>query len=253
MGVGSCLVNAPASQPIVFITGTDTGVGKTLLTGLLLQHLRRKGCHALAMKPFCCGGRADAQLLHAVQDGELNLDEINPFFFEEPVAPLVAARAHHLSIRMEEVVRRIAHAATRCERLLIEGAGGLLVPLGEGYGVADLIAKLNCQVIVVSPNRLGTINHTVLTLRTLQPIGAKRLKVVMMAQSQPDPSADSNPLIVAELLGQVPVLSLDFFGGDACQLPALRGIEKKLRKVLRRFWRRIISAIVLCETERFGG
>ena len=77
---------------IIFITGTDTGVGKTLLTGLLLHHLRQSGCHALAMKPFCSGSRADAEFLHAVQDGELTLDEINPFFFAEPLAPLVAAR-----------------------------------------------------------------------------------------------------------------------------------------------------------------
>ena len=226
------IVSAPPGQPIIFITGTDTGVGKTLLTALLLQHLRNNGCHALAMKPFCSGGRDDARLLHAVQDGGLTLDEINPFFFDEPLAPLVAARAHRMSIRMEEVLRRISHAAIRCTRLLIEGSGGLLVPLGDGYTVADLIAKLNCEVMVVSPNRLGTLNHTILTTRALQHIGISRLKVVMMAQGQPDPSSDSNPLILAELLGRVPVLTLDFLGADACQLAALKKVQKKVEKSL---------------------
>lgn len=225
-------MNASPRQPMVFITGTDTGVGKTLLTALLLQHLRSKGCHALAIKPFCSGGRDDARLLHAVQDGELTLDEINPFFFEEPLAPLVAARAHHLFIRLEEILRRISHAATRCARLLIEGSGGLLVPLGERYTVADLIAKLNCEVIIVSPNRLGTVNHTLLTARALQHIGIKRLKVVMMAQAHPDPSSDSNPKILTELLGQVPVLALDFLGADACHLEAMKRAEKKVEKSL---------------------
>jgi dethiobiotin synthetase len=217
---------------MIFITGTDTGVGKTLLTALLLQYLRRNGCHALAMKPFCSGGRDDVRLLHAVQDGELTLDEINPFFFEEPLAPLVAARAHQLSIRMEDVLRRIAYAATRCSRLLIEGVGGLLVPLGEGYTVAELIAKLNCEVIVVSPNRLGTLNHTILTIRSLQHIGISRLKVVMMAHGHTGPSLVSNPLILTELLGRVPVLTLDFLGADACHPAALRQVEKKVEKSL---------------------
>lgn len=217
---------------MVFITGTDTGVGKTLLTALLLQHLRSKGCRALAMKPFCSGGRDDARLLHAVQNGELTLDEINPFFFNEPLAPLVAARAHHRSIRLEEVLRRISHAATQCARLLIEGSGGLLVPLGEGYTVADLITKLNCQIIVVSPNRLGTVNHTMLTARALQHIGIKRLKVVLMARAHPDPSSYSNLQILTELLGQVPVLALDYLGADACHLAALKRAEKKVEKSL---------------------
>jgi dethiobiotin synthetase len=108
----------------------------------------------------------------------------------------------------------------------------LLVPLGERYTVADLIAKLNCEVIIVSPNRLGTVNHTLLTARALQHIGIKRLKVVMMAQAHPDPSSDSNPKILTELLGQVPVLALDFLGADACHLEAMKRAEKKVEKSL---------------------
>ncbi|MCX6928449.1 MAG: dethiobiotin synthase [Verrucomicrobia bacterium] len=124
---------------IIFITGTDTGVGKTLLTGLLLHYLRHSGCHALAMKPFCSGSRADAEFLHAVQENELTLDEINPFFFSEPLAPLVAARKHQRSICLSSVLRRIRSLASRCQCLLVEGIGGVMVPLGEGFCVADLI------------------------------------------------------------------------------------------------------------------
>src|SRR5437870_5476318 len=71
----------------IFITGTDTGVGKTVVTALLLRYLRQNGCHALAIKPFCTGGRTDAEILRAVQYGELSLQQINPFYFPEPVAP----------------------------------------------------------------------------------------------------------------------------------------------------------------------
>ena len=76
---------------IIFVTGTDTGVGKTLLTALLLQHLRAHGQSALAIKPFCSGGREDAELLHSLQENELTLDEMNPFHFKKPLAPYLAA------------------------------------------------------------------------------------------------------------------------------------------------------------------
>jgi dethiobiotin synthetase len=230
--MGLTIVNATARPRIVFITGTDTGVGKTLLTGLLLRHLRRHGCQALAMKPFCSGGRADVRLLHTIQGGELTLDEINPFFFDEPLAPLVAARKHHRLIRLPDVLRRIAHVASRCQCLLIEGSGGLLVPLGESYTVADLISKLRCEVLVVSANCLGTINHTLLTTRYLQHLGIKRLKVIMMARLRPDASSEFNPRILAELLRQVPVLSIGFLGRNPTRFEAIKATEKKFEKTL---------------------
>ena len=167
---------------IIFITGTDTGVGKTLLTCLLLHHLRQSGCHALAMKPFCSGSRADTESLRALQDGELTSDEITPFFFAEPLAPLVAARKHHRRTRLLDVLHQIKRIANRCQCLLVEGIGGVLVPLADGTTVRDLIARLHCEVIVVSRNQLGTINHTLLTVEALKTIDNKGLKVVLMSQ-----------------------------------------------------------------------
>src|SRR4051794_429843 len=103
----------PRRGRILFVTGTDTGVGKTVFTGLLLHHLRTTGRHALAMKPFCSGGRADVKLLRALQDAELSEDEINPFYFPEPVAPLVSLRQRHRTVPLAEVVRRIKEIAAR--------------------------------------------------------------------------------------------------------------------------------------------
>src|SRR5205085_8917501 len=143
-----------------------TGVGKTLLTGLLLAHLRRTGTQALAMKPFSCGSRADAEFLHNIQNEDLTLDEINPFHFPEPVAPLLAARKHHRRIPLQTVLRHVQSVLDRhlgsvspplhhsitpslhhstISFLLIEGAGGLLAPLGERYSAIDLIEALNCS------------------------------------------------------------------------------------------------------------
>ncbi len=102
-------------RKIIFVTGTDTGVGKTLLTGLLLCHLRRRGVNALAMKPFCSGGRNDIELIQALQNHALPDEEVNPFYFPEPLAPLVAARKHRRRISLSQVLRSIERVETQCE------------------------------------------------------------------------------------------------------------------------------------------
>jgi dethiobiotin synthetase len=248
---------------IVFVTGTDTGVGKTLVTALLLCHLRRRGARALALKPFCSGGRADAELLHELQDGDLTLDEINPFYFPEPVAPLVSARLHKRRIPLDKVIQHIQSIASRVSSsstpppatsiiknsklktknyLLIEGSGGLLVPLGVGYSVRDLISRLDCEVIIVARNQLGTINHTLLTIQALRsptlrsrsrPPHSKpsSLKVVLMNPSAPDVSSRSNPMILSELIAPIPLLRIPFLGLRACSLQAIRRDVCELRKI----------------------
>jgi dethiobiotin synthetase len=225
-------VNRTGLARIIFITGTDTGVGKTLLTGLLLHHLRQSGCHALAMKPFCSGSRTDTKFLHAAQYGELTIEKITPFYFAEPLAPLVAARRHRRSIPLAEVLRPIKRIANRCQCLLIEGIGGLLVPLGEGFTVRDLIASLHCEVIVVSSNRLGTINHTLLTVNALKTIENKGLKVVLMSHNNEDASTGSNGRILAELLAPTPVVQVPFLGRNLMRFDALKKSRKKIQKSL---------------------
>ncbi len=227
-------MNRLGAHRIVFITGTDTGVGKTLLTGLLLHYLRRSGCHALAMKPFCSGGLADTEFLHAVLEGELTLNEISPYFFAEPIAPLVAARRHHRSIRLHEVLHRIKGLADRCQCLLIEGIGGVLVPLGEDFSVMTLIRALGCPAIVISRNRLGTLNHTLLTVSALQQAGVKRIKTMLMAAREADHSVKSNRRILTELLSPRPVFSIPYLGDEAMRFEAIQGTEKKVKKTLAR-------------------
>lgn len=222
----------PSARRLIFITGTDTGVGKTLLTGLLVRHLRDSGCHALAMKPFCSGGRGDVDFLRAAQEKELTADEVNPFYFREPIAPLVAARKHRNAVRLPDVLRAISDVVRRCECLLIEGSGGLLVPLGEGYTVADLITKLNCEVIVVSRNKLGTINHTLLTVRALQHVGIKALRVVLMSGKKSDASNASNTRILAELLGCIALTPIAYLGENNLRISALKKNCKKIKKSL---------------------
>jgi len=249
------------SAKIIFITGTGTGVGKTLLTALLLCHLRSEGSHVFALKPFCSGSRADAQLLHGLQEGALGLDEINPFYFPEPVAPLVSARKHNRRISLAQVVQHINSIASRVgpiprppagnpiiknsksriqNYILVEGSGGLLVPLGENYTVRDLIRRLDCEVIVVSRNQLGTINHTLLTVQALQNpaphspfrLPASAVKVVLMDTRVSDPSCGSNASLLAELLAPISLVRLPFLGPRCCSAAAVRTNSKKSKKTL---------------------
>ena len=217
---------------MIFVTGTDTSAGKTLLTAFILHHLRQGGIHALAMKPFCSGGRGDIKLLRALQNDELPTEEVNPFYFAEPIAPLVAARMHRRVVRLSDVLERVQKVKTKCERLVIEGSGGLFVPLGEGYTVLDLIMHLSCLVVVAARNKLGVINHTLLTIKAMQAAGIKSIAVVLMGCKERDTSAQSNVKILAELLSPIRVLSTPFLGQGALQLGAVKRNYKKVKKTV---------------------
>lgn len=223
-------MNLPAR--IIFITGTDTGVGKTVLTASLLHHLLQGGVNVLAMKPFCAGGREDVCLLQAIQGSRLPDDTMNPFYFKEPVAPLVAARKLGRRISLNDVLEKIRDVERQCDCLLIEGAGGLMVPLGEDYFVADLIEKLRCEVIVVARNRLGTLNHTILTVQALDRGKEKAIQIVLREEEAPDHSALSNLRILAETLGEVKVWPFPFLGENALEGGNIENNAKKMKKRL---------------------
>ena len=225
-----------APTRVIFVTGTDTGAGKTLLTGLLLSHLRQSGSHALALKPFCSGGTGDVDLLGRLQDDELSAREVNPFYFAEPVAPLVAARQHSRRIHLAEVVRHAQAISRRCECLLIEGSGGLLAPLGEGFSALDLIHALRAQVIIAARNRLGVINHARLTLAALGAAYAAPARLVLMGTRTPDASVASNARLLRELAAPAKVFGIDF-------LPSGAHSVSSVRRVARRFRHRLASIL----------
>jgi len=217
---------------IVFVTGTDTGVGKTIFAASMVWYLRSKGVQALGIKPFCSGGRDDVKLLQQVQSGQLTAEEVNPFYFPEAVAPLISARKHRRKITLVDAVRRIRAVQRKCDVLVIEGSGGLLVPLGENFMVADLISALNCELIVVARNRLGTINHTLLTVNAARRLRVKSVKVGLMDCGDRDNSTATNFEILRELLGPISVVKYPFLGRKPASLKAFRRQSKILEKVL---------------------
>ncbi len=194
---------------VYFITGSDTGVGKTVLTVLLVRRLRERGLAGLAVKPLCSGGRTDARLLWQAQDRVLSLDQVNPWHFRAPLAPLLAARREGQDVRLRQVVAYLDRLRSCGEVLLVEGAGGLLSPLGEDFNACDLIAALRARPVVVCPNRLGAVNQALLVLAALPRSAARSAQVVLMARRNPDSAAASNPGLLRELTGpeRVHVLS----------------------------------------------
>ena len=218
-------------QPtIVFITGTDTGVGKTMLTARLTRYLRERGVQAAALKPVCSGGRSDARLLRTASGVVLPLDEINPWHFRAPVAPLLAARLERKRVKRLQVVAHIRALQRRFEVLLVEGAGGLLSPLGDDFDSRDLITSLRATPIIVCPNQLGAVNRVLLTLEALPRGVMAKTHVVLMSPIRPDASTKTNAGLLAEHFDGKRIFRLPWLGGQY----DLR-VQKALGKLASKF------------------
>jgi len=217
----------------IFITGTDTGVGKTLLTAMLIQHLRDSGVRAVGLKPFCSGTRNDAKLLYSLAKNDVSIEEVNPFYFDKPLAPRAAMLGSRQDISCADAIAKIRPLQKRFEITLIEGSGGVLVPLGKHFMVIDLIAKLKPRTVVVARNRLGTINHTLLTVRHLQDAGIEEIMIVLVGAERPDISAQTNKRLLEEALGQE-IFLVPFLGKKAEKTGVLKKSVKFLKKTLAR-------------------
>jgi dethiobiotin synthetase len=208
----------------LFITGTDTGVGKTVLTVLVTWFLRERGVNAAALKPVCSGGRADAREIFAAMNGALTLDEINPWYFRAPVAPLLAARREKKPVKLPQVLAHIRVLQNRFDGLLVEGAGGLLSPLGENFDSRDLILALRATPVIVAQNKIGAVNHVLLTLEALPEKFRSKTKIVLMSPPKPDAAAGSNPILLAEFSG-AKIFSLPWLGKRFNAKQALKNLQ----------------------------
>lgn len=200
----------------VFITATDTEVGKTFVAAGLARALKDLGLDVGVMKPIASGGRRTKAGL--VSDDALELakaaqtmDEpalVNPVCLEAPLAPLVAARLEGRRVDLGVVWRAYETLAERHDFLVVEGVGGLLVPIDEGATVLDLIAMLRLPVLVVTRPTLGTINHTLLTVRHAREHGVDVVGLVVNAAEPVEPGAavETNPAVLEEW-ARVPVLA----------------------------------------------
>ena len=185
---------------ILFVTGTDTGVGKSVFAAQLTRQLRAQGRRVAALKPVCSGGRADARLLHKAAAGALSLDEVNPWHFRAALSPLLAARRERKKLRLADVLRQVRSVAGRFDVLVVEGAGGLLSPMGEDFDSRDLIVALRATPIIVAPNKLGAVGQVRLVLAALPPAIRRRAGVVLVNQQKPDTASRSNASLLREFV-----------------------------------------------------
>jgi dethiobiotin synthetase len=199
-------------QSTYFITGTGTGAGKTSLAALLTRFLRARGTRVATFKPICSGGRDDARILHAALDGAMTLDEINPWHFRAVLAPSLAARRENRSVSLAQFLAHIRKIRQPFDLALVEGAGGLLSPLGNKFDSRDALLALRATPIIVAPNALGVVNHLLLTLEALPPAARARAKIVLMSPANPDFATATNAGLLAEYFPARRIFQLPWLG-----------------------------------------
>ena len=203
----------------VFITGTDTGIGKTLIACAVLDLLGKAGASTCGFKPVAAGARLtpqglrndDAEQLMIHASVALEYEEVNPVVLTEAIAPHIAAERAGVEIRIDALVRHYEALSARARHVVIEGAGGWLVPLGGGKSVADLAAALGAPVVLVVGLRLGCLNHALLTAEDIRRRGLTLLGWVAngVDPAMPEQAANIATLdeaIPAARIGQVPWL-----------------------------------------------
>ncbi|MFN8641732.1 MAG: dethiobiotin synthase [Candidatus Binatia bacterium] len=207
------------------ITGTDTGIGKTTVASALAAALRRRGIDVGVMKPAETGCALDAQGGLRPADAERlrwfagrsdPLDTVCPIRLRDPLAPALAARREGMVVDLERIVALVERFRATCELGLVEGAGGLLVPLAGAATFADLAARCRLPLLVVVGNRLGCINHAALTVRWARAAGLTIAGyVINTLQPEPDLAMRTNVELLEEVLG--PALGVfPWVGETAC-------------------------------------
>lgn len=230
----------------VFITATDTDVGKTVVTALLLAHLRHRGHNAVALKPISSGDRHDARLLHSLSDGVLSLDEINPIHFRHPLAPLIAARMEGRRWNLRRLVSDFLLLPSCFFPVLVEGAGGLLVPLRRGCSVRDWVKQLRLPLLIVARPNLGTINHTALTVEAAQSAGLNVLGVVLnnALGAPPGLAERTNARAIEETCGVRVIATIPHLPNFRPDAPGIRSALR--RAAVRGAVERVISLLWRC-------
>jgi len=194
----------------LFITGTDTDIGKTYLTATLTRALRKSGIPAVGLKPLLCGDRRDAEELFKACDREIGIDLINPFWLSPPLAPYAASIVESRKIDLQPVFDTLSHLEnTHSGPFLVEGVGGWLVPITREYWLRDLAVQLGLPVLVVASVGLGTLNHTLLTVESIRNSGCYPVGIILNRfGAPPSTAAETNPAILADLTG-LPVYAMD--------------------------------------------
>ena len=200
-----------------FVTGTDTGVGKTLITAAILHALAKTGLRVTGMKPIAAGAELidgelwneDVAMLAAASNTNLPRELTTPYLLREPAAPHIAAQLEHVSLDMQILLDCYKQIAQQSDCVIVEGVGGFCVPINDDVDTADLAVQLGLDVVMVVGLRLGCINHALLTAEAIK---ARGLNLVGWVANQIDVTMSHQQAILqaleqrlsAPLIGVVP-------------------------------------------------
>ncbi|MBI3252676.1 MAG: dethiobiotin synthase [Candidatus Omnitrophica bacterium] len=220
----------------IFIAGTDTGVGKTVVAGALAAALRLKGIRVGVMKPVSCGGPEDILFLKKCAGVNDPLEILNPVALKRPLSPNVAASLEGMRIDLNKIKKARDVLGKKYDALVIEGCGGLLVPIKGKFFVIDLIAMLGAETLVVSRAGLGAINHSLLSLEALKKRKIEPLGIIFNRLSGGPLSIPekTNPGVVHRASGVRPLGVFPFVKTD-CKTGCLARVFLKhidLKKIL---------------------
>lgn len=190
-----------------FITGTDTDCGKTYVTALLVRAARAAGKDVIGAKPFCSGPRDDVEILAEAAGNTEPPDALNPVWRQTPAAPLACEMLGEPAADVPQALAAMRALAARHAGVLCEGAGGWLVPVTAGCTMADFAAELGWPVILVARNKLGVLNHALLTIEGVRAKGLRVAGVILNnAHATEDAVVRTNRVILEQMTG-LPLLA----------------------------------------------
>jgi len=200
---------------ILFITGTDTGVGKTIATAILALAFQKLGLQIKVMKPIMSGGSEDRDFLCQILSLNDEPKQISPYVFTHSLSPHLAARLENQKINISTILKQASHLSRQTDLLLIEGIGGILVPITENQTTLDLLLELQAAPLIVCANKIGVINHSLLTTHALRTAGS--MPVGFLLNNLPEiheESCSTNKQEIETLAnlncwGEIPVIKKD--------------------------------------------
>jgi dethiobiotin synthetase len=204
----------------IFVTGTDTGVGKTVVSAALAWTLKQSGKKVVVMKPVQTGtnlgGLMDIEFVQRIIKTNHPLDEVCPYRFSYPLAPSVASNLEGEKIDLKKISSAFYNLGLTHDVVIVEGAGGLFVPIIDNYLMSDLARDLGLHLIIVTHPNLGTLNHTLLTVESAKRRGLKILGIVINKfPLNPGLAERTNPELILKMTGE-PIIGALPFDPETC-------------------------------------
>ena len=191
----------------LFLTGTDTNVGKTYVAAMLVRALRKSGVDCVGLKPICCGDRGDGEALHAACDAAIPLNDVNPVWLRTPAAPYTAAMIENRAIDLALIRETFVRLRAEHSSLIVEGVGGWRVPIARDFFISDLAKEFALPVAVVVANKLGALNHALLTVESVRASGCECAGVILnhTTSTESDVAGITNRGMLEDILN-IPIL-----------------------------------------------